>query len=416
MTIIISQSALAENSNDHQTATDEVHFLDVLKEVKPVFPDNNDLRRQKVIVQKTVPDATELSNKTSINSQTALKSPTKKLGSPEKDADLKNQKSNLSTQNPETAVSDYGFECKIENIVVKQPIVMPSEEDTDKTMPKIDKDAKMAGASPEAIENKLMYEVLPELSTKAKNIRTIIKEAAIAFNIDPLHIMGPIAAEHTFNMDVKDYTQDKILRVMGKFLTKDSLGKFQKMLKDDKLKMCDQMGTQWEYWNCVEDIYDKSLRAKYSDGNKSIIYEYFNPLGKSFGLGQLSPFRALMVTDLVHQVRPDIPVIEVRKDQEEKELYENVYGSVINVYRTIYYVAATAVVNIQTYRDFGGFDISNNPGLTATLYNLGHEYSHAKKAVKAYVDEKKLPRTNYFGWLVNKHASKLRAWLAQEEK
>ena len=72
---------------------------------------------------------------------------------------------------------------------------------------------------------------------------------------------------------------------------------------------------------------------------------------------------------------------------------------------TLIYMAAVLRVSIDAYRDLGGFDISENPGLTATLYNLGDVRNRALKA-KARGG---LPTENYYGWLVNEKQAELEA-------
>ena len=60
-----------------------------------------------------------------------------------------------------------------------------------------------------------------------------------------------------------------------------------------------------------------------------------------------------------------------------------------------------------TKLQIAGFDISANPGITATLYNLGNPEARAY-ALKAENDQRRAqgqpdryPEENYYGWLVN---------------
>ena len=46
---------------------------------------------------------------------------------------------------------------------------------------------------------------------------------------------------------------------------------------------------------------------------------------------------------------------------------------------TLPYVAATLRNRIDAYRDIAGFDISQNPGITATLYNVGNPEARATR-------------------------------------
>ena len=54
---------------------------------------------------------------------------------------------------------------------------------------------------------------------------------------------------------------------------------------------------------------------------------------------------------------------------------------------TLPYVAATLKKSIDAYKSIAGFDISQNPGLTATLYNVGNPEARAY-ALKAENDER----------------------------
>ena len=79
------------------------------------------------------------------------------------------------------------------------------------------------------------------------------------------------------------------------------------------------------------------------------------------------------------------------------------------------YVAATLKKSIDAYQTIAGFDISQNPGITATLYNVGNPEAraHALKAendsAPAAARRRKLPEENYYGWLVNEKLPELQA-------
>ena len=81
---------------------------------------------------------------------------------------------------------------------------------------------------------------------------------------------------------------------------------------------------------------------------------------------------------------------------------------------TLIYMAAVLRNSIDVYRRHAGFDISANPGLTATLYNLGNvkyrALALAAKNRKRRAGGKKLqlPEENYYGWLVNEKIGELR--------
>ena len=65
---------------------------------------------------------------------------------------------------------------------------------------------------------------------------------------------------------------------------------------------------------------------------------------------------------------------------------------------SLHYMAAIIQDSIAAYKSVGKVDISKNPGLTATLYNLGDPWSRAAKFRRT---GRSWPRENYYGWLVN---------------
>ena len=92
---------------------------------------------------------------------------------------------------------------------------------------------------------------------------------------------------------------------------------------------------------------------------------FFKPAfaGQTFGLGQLSPVAALMVTDVVH-AKSGLPLLDIDRASE-------VYRGDHDPDTSLHYIAAQIRVSIDIYKRIAGFDISQNPGITATLYNLG---------------------------------------------
>src|SRR5690606_28438567 len=128
---------------------------------------------------------------------------------------------------------------------------------------------------------------------------------------------------------------------------------------------------------------------------------FFQPFyaGQTFGIGQLNPLTALQMSDIVAQVSK-LPKLDHNNAQQ-------VYKTIMDPDLTLAYVAATLKKSIEAYRDIAGFDTSENPGITATLYNIGNPEARAR----ALRDENRkraqggesprLPHGNYDGWLLN---------------
>lgn len=120
-------------------------------------------------------------------------------------------------------------------------------------------------------------------------------------------------------------------------------------------------------------------------------------VGMTFGVGQMSPVRALMVDDLVARAGRDS--IDFLKHSDVSRIYANI----LDPNRVVYYVAATISYSIAIYKS-GDFDISQNPGLTATLYNNGNE----KLLLRRTLRENRLPETNDLGKWVNQNIEAIR--------
>ena len=138
---------------------------------------------------------------------------------------------------------------------------------------------------------------------------------------------------------------------------------------------------------------------------------FFNPgfSGQTFGLGQLSPVTALSVNEYVH-AKSGLPLLDINRANE-------VFQAVMDPDRTLHYMAAQIRIAIDYYRDIAGFDISQNPGITATLYNLGEVATRARELAAENAERKKrgqpivYPEENFYGWMVNDRLDELRKLL-----
>ncbi len=86
-----------------------------------------------------------------------------------------------------------------------------------------------------------------------------------------------------------------------------------------------------------------------------------------------------------------------------------IYKAIMDPDSTLNYMAAVLKVSIDAYARIAGMDISANPGITATLYNLGdvRVRAAALKARNAGKGKPSLPEENYYGWLVNDKIAEL---------
>ena len=186
--------------------------------------------------------------------------------------------------------------------------------------------------------------------------------------------------------------------------------KVTKFVKRPEFANCETSIDSYDLWACREAVWNKSFRGKVRGGktwpNDRFGRVFFQPYyaGQTFGLGQLNPLTALRVTDLVNRVSGSRKLSANRAPQ--------VYKTIMEPDTTLQYMAAVIRVSIDAYRDIAGFDISNNPGVTATLYNLGDVRNRARELKRKNAGGSSiLPRENYYGWLVNDKRADLEAIL-----
>jgi hypothetical protein len=231
-----------------------------------------------------------------------------------------------------------------------------------------------------------------------------------------MHIVGAIVGEHTYNVDAYDRLQTYYVKAVA-YLRADLSFTYEGEDVDDFVKRppfseCTATGS-YELWTCRERVWNSSFRGRTVGGtafpDNRFAAVFFQPYyaGQTFGLGQLSPLTALQMSDLVNKVS-GLPRLDAANPNQ-------VYETIMDPDLTLNYVAAALKKSIDAYRDIAGFDISQNPGITATLYNIGNPDARAY-ALKRENDERaargeapRFPEENYYGWLVNEKLPELQA-------
>lgn len=254
------------------------------------------------------------------------------------------------------------------------------------------------------------------LLKKDEKLRAKIDEAAAAYGIDPLHIVGAIVGEHTYNVDAYDRLQTYYVKAASYLGNRFSFSYEDEDIADfvqrPDFAVCEGSSGSYALWSCRERVWNESFRGRTTDGveypDNRFSAVFFQPFyaGQTFGIGQLNPLTALQMSDLVHQVS-GLPELDFGNPHQ-------VYETIMDPDLTLPYVAATLKKSIDAYRDIAGFDISANPGLTATLYNVGNPEQRAE-ALRAENEQRaaeglpeRLPLENYYGWLVNDRLPELR--------
>lgn len=261
------------------------------------------------------------------------------------------------------------------------------------------------------------YRKVHALLERDSALRDKIRSVAAQFRISPLHIAGAIVGEHTYNVDAYDRLQTYYVKAVSYLSSRFTFAldgeDVDSFVQRPEFARCEGKTGSYALWTCRETVWNASFRGKTVEGrsfpNNRFSAVFFQPFyaGQTFGIGQLNPLTALQMTDLVHEVT-GLPVLDHREPQE-------VYRTIMDPDLTLAYVAATIRKSIDAYASIAGFDVSGNPGITATLYNVGNpeERAHALRRendrLRAAGQPRKLPEENYYGWLVNDRLDDLKA-------
>ncbi len=259
------------------------------------------------------------------------------------------------------------------------------------------------------------YRKVYALLKNDRPLRAKISAAARAYGISPMHIVGAIVGEHTYNVDAYDRLQTYYVKAVA-YLKSGLNFRFDgedvsDFVNRPQFSECQKISGSYEIWSCREKVWNRDFRGKTVNGtafpNDRFSATFFQPFyaGQTFGLGQLNPLTALQMSDLVNRVS-GLPQLDAGQPNQ-------VYETIMDPDLTLPYVAATLKKSIDAYRDIAGFDISQNPGITATLYNLGNPEARAR-ALRIENQKRqaqglavRLPEENYYGWLVNEKLPEL---------
>jgi hypothetical protein len=249
------------------------------------------------------------------------------------------------------------------------------------------------------------YEKIRDLIKQNRQLQEKIRASAARYAIDPVHIVGGLVGEHTYNVDALDHLQTYLVKAasyLGSKLTFAYEGEpVVEFVQRPQFAHCEGLTDSYDLWTCRETVWNVQFRGK-STGDRTWPDDrfgrvFFQPLfaGQTFGLGQLNPLTALRVNDLVVRVS-GLPRLDAAHAPE-------VYRAIMDPDVSLNYMAAVLRMAIDAYAQIAGVDITGNPGITATLYNLGDVRTRAMalRTKMAMGDETVLPEENYYGWLVN---------------
>ncbi len=261
----------------------------------------------------------------------------------------------------------------------------------------------------------LKYEKVRDLLAEDRKLISKIKSVAKTYGIDPIHMIGAIVGEHTYNVDAYDRLQTYYIKAAtyagSSFRFAYDGEKVSDFVERPQFKICADKTDSYELWSCRENVWEKDFRGKSVEGkifpNDRFSKIFFQPFyaGQTFGIGQINPLTALQLTDMVARKSGYGKLNEKRA--------ADVYEAIMKPDISLAYMAAAIRKSIDIYRNVAGMDISKNPGLTATLYNLGNpDLRAAELAAKNKRRSSPVwPRENYYGWLINDKLDELEGLL-----
>lgn len=261
------------------------------------------------------------------------------------------------------------------------------------------------------------YTRIRDLIAGDDRLREKIRKTARQYRLDPIHLVGALVGEHTYNVDAYDQLQTYYVKALAyaseSFRFQYDGEKVTDFVARPEFAACEGTEGSRALWSCREQVWETAFRGKVVGGKafpdnrfNAVFFEPFFA-GQTFGLGQLSPLTALKNTDMVSRISG---YRRISADDAG-----GVYEAIMDPDTTLAYMAASIRAAIDDYREIAGFDISDNPGLTATLYNVGGADRRARalaaenRARAGRGEPPKLPEENYYGWLVNIHEAELRS-------
>ena len=258
------------------------------------------------------------------------------------------------------------------------------------------------------------YEKVHRLLASDRKLMSKIKSTAAAYGIDPIHMIGAIVGEHTYNVDAYDRLQSYYVKAAAyagdsfRFGYEDET--VAQFVTRPQFAECQGKKNSYALWSCRENVWEQDFRGKTVGGisfpNNRFSAVFFQPFfaGQTFGLGQINPLTALMLTDMVSRVSG-----YTRLDENDAA---GVYQAIMDPDQSLAYMAASIRHSIDAYKSIAGIDISDNPGITSTLYNVGNPDQRAAAfAARRKNGGPEWPEENYYGWLVNDKLAELRTLL-----
>src|SRR5207247_6342939 len=122
------------------------------------------------------------------------------------------------------------------------------------------------------------YRKVYKLLSKDSKLRSKIRDAAAEYAIDPMHIVGAIVGEHTYNVDAYDRLQTYYVKAIsylsGKLTFAYDGEDVSDFVQRPEFKKCAGMDDSYDLWECREQVWNHSFRGKTVGGENFPNYRF----------------------------------------------------------------------------------------------------------------------------------------------
>ena len=112
------------------------------------------------------------------------------------------------------------------------------------------------------------YRKVYKLLKNDTKLRSKISQAAAAYGIDPMHIVGAIVGEHTYNVDAYDRLQTYYVKAVSYLDAAISFSydgeDVDDFIQRPQFSACDEAKGSYDLWTCREAVWDASSAARAS--------------------------------------------------------------------------------------------------------------------------------------------------------
>jgi hypothetical protein len=154
------------------------------------------------------------------------------------------------------------------------------------------------------------YQKIVRVLREDKELMASIKKAAQTYQIDPIHIVGALVGEHTYNITIVNRVKSYYVKALAysqadfKFSYKDV--SVQSFLKKPEFAHCDAFAGSAELWECRDETWDKSFLGVGVDENTDGIGYPLHQLDRRAWLTARAPERYRRAEQTAWYRRPDV--------------------------------------------------------------------------------------------------------------